>query len=171
MNKEKWFQVLELKVSESSQAQIARELGVSPTMLNQVLLNKYKGNIDTIKNRVEGRYLRHHVQCPVAGQISVDTCRDNQERPFSSTNPQRVRLYRACRGGCPHSQLKQSAVTQRIDVQSATDSRYNVEEQLAFCRRLAQGDQLHHIELLERELQKVANRLNSALWDNKWKGK
>lgn len=171
MNKEQWFQVLELKVRESSQAQIARELGVSSTMLNQVLRNRYKGNIDTIKNRVEGRYLRHQVHCPVAGQINVDSCRDNQVRPFSSTNPQRVRLYRACRGGCPHSQLQQTAVTQRIDVQSATDTRYNLEEQLAFCRRLAQGDLQHHIELLERELQKVANRLNTSLWDNKWKGK
>lgn len=171
MNKDEWFQVLESKVKNASQGKIAKELGVSTAMLNQVLHGKYKGNIDTIKNRVEGRYLRHHVQCPVAGEISVDTCRDNQVRPFSSTNPQRVRLYRACRGGCPHSQLQQTAVTQRIDVQSASDSRYNVEEQLAFCRRLAQGDPQHHIELLERELQKVANRLNASLWDNKWKGK
>jgi hypothetical protein len=171
MNKEEWFLALEAKVYASSQAQVARDLGVSTTMINMVLHNKYKGSLETIRNRVEGRYLKQTASCPVSGEISIDTCRDNQNRPFSSTNPLRVRLYRACRGGCPHSSLAQTAVTQRIDVQNAVDTRYKVEEQLAFCSRLAQGDSRLHIELLERELQKVANRLNSALWDNKWKDK
>lgn len=171
MSKEEWLLVLEAKVRSSSQAKIARELGVSPTMLNQVLHGKYKGLIANIRTRVEGKYLRRSVECPAAGCISVDTCQENQARPFSSTNPQRVRLYRACRGGCPNSNLEQTAVTQRLDVQPITDARYNLEEQLAFCARLANGDPALHIELLERELQKVANRLNTTLWDNKWKGK
>lgn len=45
------------------------------------------------------------VACPVAGELRMHHCLQNQRMPFAATNPQRVRLYRACRAGCPHSRL------------------------------------------------------------------
>lgn len=168
-DKPTWMTELEQRTALSSQRKVAEELGVSAAMVNQVLKGTYTGNLDTLRIKVEGAYMDQCVACPVLGRLPVHECEANQGRPFTASNPQRVQLYRACRAGCPHSSLASTAKTQRIDVQPAEDNRYALEQQLAYCERMANGDAVEHAELLARELRTVANRLNTLLWERKYK--
>ena len=169
MSKE-WMDVLRERAAETSQRKVAEELGVSAAMVNQVLKGSYTGNTDTLRTRVEGAYMDQCVTCPVLGRLPVHECEANQKRPFTASNPQRVRLYRACRAGCPHSRLSRTATTQRVEVQPAAEERYLVDQQLDYCERMAAGDNARQVELLRRELRQVAQRLNDLLWQRKFKG-
>lgn len=168
MSEPAWITELAQRVAQRSQRKVAEELGVSAAMVNQVLKGSYTGNLDTLRVKVEGAYMDQCVMCPVLGRLPVHECEANQKRPFTASNPQRVQLYRACRAGCPHSQLASTAKTQRIDVQPAQSKRYALDQQLAYCERMANGDTAKHIELLTGELRTVANRLNALLWEHKW---
>ena len=111
MNNETWVQVLTEKCEKTSQARVSARLKQndgfpSPTVINQVIKGKYPGRKDRLKALVEGVYMHRTVICPVSDEISTDTCEENQSRPFINTNPIRVRLFKACRNGCPHSRLE-----------------------------------------------------------------
>ena len=96
-----WLEVLEgACMKPSSQAEVARRLGVSATMVNLVLKGTYKGNLQRLETLVRGTLMNESVTCPVLGEISKRRCLDEQARPFAVTNPQRVAVWRACRGGC-----------------------------------------------------------------------
>lgn len=101
-----WLGVLRHQCEMTSQAAVARRLGVSPAMINQALKRCYKGNIERLRARVEGAYIGRVVQCPVLGEIATDTCVFHQERPFAATNPQRVMLFVTCRT-CPHNKQRE----------------------------------------------------------------
>ena len=58
------------------------------------------------------------VECPVLGEIPADRCLLEQRKPQAASSPQRLRLYRACRSGCPHSRIK-GAVTPRPKARDA----------------------------------------------------
>ncbi|MEX0732876.1 MAG: helix-turn-helix transcriptional regulator [Aquisalimonadaceae bacterium] len=98
-----WMETLRRACKEKSQARVAAILGVSSAMISQALKGKYPGSTTTLKQRVEGALMGYTVNCPVLGDIPANTCLDHQRAPFAATNSQRVRLYRACRNGCPHS--------------------------------------------------------------------
>lgn len=107
-----WIEVLRRECERSSQAKVANRLRQSdgfpsPTIINQVLHNKYPGRKDRLKDIVEGVFLHTTVHCPVLDEITADVCADHQSRPFANTNPTRVKLFQACRNGCPHSRLEQ----------------------------------------------------------------
>jgi hypothetical protein len=80
-------------------------LGVSAAVVNQVLKDKYPGDLAGVENRVRGAFMAKIVDCPVLGDLPSDQCQGWQRKPFAATNPLRVQMYRACRGGCPHSSL------------------------------------------------------------------
>jgi len=124
-----WLVELSQRCEKTSQRKVAEDLGVSATMINQVLKGKYPGNLDALKIKVEGLYLNRRVECPVLGEVPIHECKANQERPFSASNPVRVQVYRACRAGCPHSSLENTAKTQRITPVGVGDdsSRYPLE--------------------------------------------
>lgn len=166
-----WLEVLRDEINKpgKSQNKVAKELGFSSSMISQVLRGKYPGSIENLKLKVEGRYMNLTVSCPVKGEIPVDECREHQSRPFSSANRERVKLYRSCRSGCPHSSLPATAKSQRIDIKvTAGDEVYNLENQVAFLKRAAGGDSLKLNELLEKELTKLATRYNQLLWSKKY---
>ncbi len=98
-----WLEALKRECLRTSQNKTAKRLGVSSAMVSQVLNGVYKGNIDTLKGRVKGELMGQKVDCPVLGNISCMKCLKNRELPFAATNPQRVRLYKACRDNCQHS--------------------------------------------------------------------
>lgn len=100
-----WLAALRQVCADSSQAVVAKRLGVSSSMINQALKGVYKGDIKRLKSLVEGAYLHQTVRCPVVGDIGLDVCLHHQAEPFKPVNPLRVKLYRACRSGCPHSKL------------------------------------------------------------------
>jgi hypothetical protein len=161
-----WIEVLRQEVAARSQGRVAAELGVSKTMISQVLNDKYPADPADLRCKVEGRYMKRTVECPVLGTIPVHECEAHQKRPFGAGNEVRVRLYRACRAGCPHSKLEATAKTQRIKVQQADNGPqpYNADNQLGFCKRMAAGDSEKHIAMLERELTKLATQYNLLLW-------
>lgn len=102
-----WIVVLRSACRRETQAAVARRLGVSPTMVNQALKGVYRGDLEGLQSRVEGALMGQHVICPVLGQLPRNECMDHQARPFATTNPLRLRMYRACRAGCPHSRLRE----------------------------------------------------------------
>lgn len=105
-----WIDVLRQECDRvKSQAKVARQLGVSAAMVNQVLNGVYKASTDRIEALVRGELMHETVQCPVMGDVSKRKCADVQAQPFAATNPQRVALYRACRSGCPFSSLREEA--------------------------------------------------------------
>ncbi len=106
-----WIYVLQQACNDSSQNRIAVRLGVSSSMISQALRGKYPGDLSGLQKRVEGELMGSAVHCPVLGEISSRQCLDCQRMPFAATNAQRVRLYRACRSGCPNSQLNTAVIT------------------------------------------------------------
>lgn len=100
-----WIATLRAECKQTSQNKTATRLGLSPTTINQVLAGTYKGNLQRIEERVRGELMNKTVECPVLGEISARKCLDWQARPFAATNPTRVAVWKACRGGCKHSQI------------------------------------------------------------------
>lgn len=160
-----WLEALRAEVGRRTQAAVAAELGVSKAQISRVLGGTYPCEPVDLRIKVEGKYMCRTLQCPVLGEISVDKCRWHQGRPFASTNPQRVLLYRACRSGCPNSELETSFEDRRIHVQRAQTERisYDVAERIDQCRCQATGDNDLHIELLERELTCLATQYNQLM--------
>lgn len=161
-----WLDVLRQQVEARSQGRVADELGVSKTQISQVLNGKYPADPADLRRKVEGHYMKVTVECPVLGTIPVHECKAHQKAEFGAHNPLRVRLYRACRAGCPNSKLEATARTPLINVQQAdVGSRpYSADNQIAFCRRMAGSDNTKHIEMLAREVNRLATQYNLLLW-------
>lgn len=100
-----WISILAEACDQKSQSAVAQALRVSPTMVNQVLRNKYAGRLDRVEQRVRGELMRESVNCPVLGEITKRRCIDEQSRPYAATNQMRVELHRAC-PRCPNAQQK-----------------------------------------------------------------
>jgi hypothetical protein len=73
-------------------------------VVNQVLRNRYLGNMDGIEERVRGTFMNSSVDCPVFGELNVLKCREWRElaraKNPSLHNPTRVTMVRAC-PNCP----------------------------------------------------------------------
>lgn len=103
-----WIERLRRACEESSQAKVARDLRQrdgfpSSTVINQVVHGTYpseKGRA-RLRELVEGRYMGVTVECPIQGQIARDECAHWQQQPFTTANPERVSMFRACRT-CPN---------------------------------------------------------------------
>lgn len=112
MNSHDWLTELGLQCKKLSQKRVADRLRQadgypSATVINQVLNDKYPAPTNRLQALVEGVFLNRTVECPVQGEIPSDQCEEYQTRPFAATNPTRVRLYQACRHGCPNSRIKE----------------------------------------------------------------
>jgi hypothetical protein len=103
-----WIAVLRDACEQRGQKRVAAEVGYSPAVISRVLKGNYTGRADLVKERVESVLIGDRtVTCPVLGEIAWHECLDTQRLPFAATNAQRVRLYRACRSGCPNSRLEE----------------------------------------------------------------
>jgi hypothetical protein len=98
-----WIKALAAACDRATQGAVARELEMSPAVVNQVLGRSYNGRMDRVEGKVRGKYMQATVDCPVLGVISTHDCLGHQERgrSFHATNPLRVALYRACKT-CPN---------------------------------------------------------------------
>jgi len=94
--------LIELK-QHSTQADIARRIGVSEGTISNALKGRYIGNVDALAERIRGELLNQTVACPILGEITSRMCQDERKKPFHTANPLRVQLYRACKT-CPHNQ-------------------------------------------------------------------
>jgi hypothetical protein len=97
-----WISELAKACDESSQAAIARRIGKSASLVNQVLRNRYTGDLEAVRRSVERVLDINEVLCPILGAIKGDTCLTNQRKSYSPNNHQAVALFRACRR-CPHN--------------------------------------------------------------------
>lgn len=103
-----WVLVLAEECDATSQLKAAGRIGYSTSAVCNVLKRKYGtengfgGDLQAVEQAVRGALLDATVICPVAGELPAHVCLDYQRQPFRSTNAQRVKLYRACRSGCPN---------------------------------------------------------------------
>ena len=98
-----WLSTLRDAVAARGQKAVARSLGYAPSVVSQVLSGSYKGDAKAVRKAVEGALMGATVMCPVLGEIPAQRCGQIQRQTFAATTPERVRLYRACRGGCPNA--------------------------------------------------------------------
>ncbi|MGA0569619.1 hypothetical protein ACO2Q9_02740 [Variovorax sp. VNK109] len=84
-----------------TQTRAAEELGVSAAVVNNLLKDRYLGNVATMADRIRGQFMAETVRCPVLGELSKRDCLDNQQRPLVFTNALRSRLFQACKT-CPN---------------------------------------------------------------------
>ena len=95
-----WLDLLRQKVTEQGRRKVEAELGISKTTLSQVLNNKYGASLSGIAAKVTETYSTERVECPVLGSITLQRCATEQVKPFAATNPQRIKLWKACQH-CP----------------------------------------------------------------------
>lgn len=80
----------------------AQRIGMSGSVVNETLRNKYKGRLDRVEERVRGALMGKTVDCPVLGaDLPRNRCLELQARKFAATNPDRVLLHRTC-PTCPN---------------------------------------------------------------------
>lgn len=97
-----WVRTLAEECDKTSQAQVARRLGNSTSVVSRVLAKSYPGDRKKIEAKVRGHYLAEEVHCPVLETIPRQRCIAEQEMGLSFQNPLRRRVYDACRSGCKH---------------------------------------------------------------------
>ena len=97
-----WITGLARACDAESQAAIARKIGRSASLVNQLLKNRYPGDLTDVKSRVQSALNDDGVNCPVMGKIEGSLCIKTQCKPFNPSNHVSVRLFRACRN-CPNN--------------------------------------------------------------------
>lgn len=100
-----WVATLAHECDASSQKDTAARCGYSTAVINQVLGNRYAGDLTAVEMAVKGALMHEEIICPVMGEMPLHTCLENQRRKFSPTNSTRARLWRACRTACSHSRV------------------------------------------------------------------
>lgn len=96
-----WLDLLQARVKGSSQAAVARELGLSRSAISQVLSGTYPACTTAIARKVLATY--GEVACPHLGQaIPATACLDFQTRPMSTSNHHALNHWAACQA-CPHN--------------------------------------------------------------------
>lgn len=103
MSREQALELLrQQKEAGKSQTRIADEVGVSPAAISLLLKGTYPGDIEAMCERIISAYSSDEVYChALAERITVRDCAEWCRKPFAATNPQRVRMFRACRE-CPN---------------------------------------------------------------------
>ena len=97
-----WVQCLAEECQASSQVKVSKRLNRSSALVNQVLKNKYKGDLKAVEDCVRGVFMDGTITCPALGLIPTNECQDwrKKSRKFAGVNTLRVRMFRAC-SSCP----------------------------------------------------------------------
>lgn len=99
-----WVAALAARADALGLRGAAKVLGRSRSYVSCLISNSYAGDMGRAEELVRGALLGATVECPgVGGQpMKRNTCLEWQAKPFAPTSSQRMKMYRACRGGCPH---------------------------------------------------------------------
>lgn len=101
-----WIIALAEACNATTQSAVGKRIGYSGSTVSQVLSDTYRnGDMVRIESVVRGALMAETVHCPILQDIGRDICLGWQKRPFSTANSNAVRMYQACRNGCPHSRL------------------------------------------------------------------
>ncbi|MEO0496293.1 MAG: transcriptional regulator [Pseudomonadota bacterium] len=98
-----WVLALAEACNDSSQIKAAKRVQVGSSTVSQVLSATYPGDLKAMKQRVVDALMQPIVVCPVLGEISREKCTQWQSLPWGASDSMRVRVYQACRAGCPHA--------------------------------------------------------------------
>lgn len=101
-----WVLVLAEVSDARGREKAAEAIGYSGSLVSSVINNGYQGDLVKVEGKVSGAFMNATVDCPRKGEMARDVCLDWQAKPKASTSPDRTRMYRACRSGCPHSRIK-----------------------------------------------------------------
>jgi DNA-binding transcriptional regulator YdaS (Cro superfamily) len=93
-----WLAVLRAQVQRTSQTRMALKLGVSTSVVSQVLSGTYKANTLRLERRVRGVLMGEGVECPVLWDLPMQACQDLQERRGSLSNEHQQQAWFCCRG-------------------------------------------------------------------------
>ncbi|WP_368166046.1 transcriptional regulator [Aeromonas sp. R9-1] len=174
-----WLDVLRQAVKSSSLAVMAKRLGISRTTISQVCNQKYPGDLARIQRLVESVLMAREVECPILGSIPLHQCRAHQQRKSSEvgSRPDAIKLWRACRSGCPNSELGEEKSLRRpmrlpvtVIEPDPEPPRYDSEAVISRMRRQSKSDsdnlstQMRILNtLLEEELRTLAIKYNRLL--------
>lgn len=100
-----WVRALAKACDETSNRVAAEAIGRSASVISQVLRRSYPGSMEEVERRVRGAFMDLTVDCPIEGEISTAACARFQDMPRPNGDARLVRIFRACRSGCPHSRL------------------------------------------------------------------
>lgn len=97
-----WVGVLAQECDLSSQGQVAKRIGRSPSVVSNVLRAIYPGNMEAVEDIVRGTLMNEEIDCLGLGRINKRNCRNwrNRSRHFANVNSLYVTMYRAC-NRCP----------------------------------------------------------------------
>jgi len=91
-----WINDLAKECDNSNQVTVARKLGRSASLINQLLKRKYPGDLNDIQKRFESAFQPDLRSCPILGQITGEACLVNQGKKYDSSNHVAVSLFKAC---------------------------------------------------------------------------
>ncbi|GGI81972.1 transcriptional regulator [Shewanella hanedai] len=162
-----WVAILAEQASAHGQEGVAKKLGISKAVVSLLINQKYLGDLERMKRLVEGAYMHRMVECPIVGLIPMHLC-DRHQSNKSTSNPVRLRLYRACRSGCEHSSLKVKTQFKRIQVTQLDTAikQYRAEGTYSRLERQSVSDNGGYkqlCELLRQELIALGHRYNRLL--------
>lgn len=101
-----WVEELASLADQTNLKGAGDRIGYSYGAISAVFSKTYKGDLNAIEDAVRGALMGLNVNCPAQGEIGRDQCLRWQRKPRITSDPTSVRVYRACRSGCPHSRLK-----------------------------------------------------------------
>ncbi len=94
-NPPRFIQLLNAEASATDNTAAAKRIGISRTAVSLLLCNRYPSpSFEKVEAKVMAALDKVH--CPVLGALENSECQKQRNTPFSSANPQRVNLYRAC---------------------------------------------------------------------------
>lgn len=105
-----WLGLLRAEVRKGrSISEVAREIGMQRTMLSMLLSGSYPARLDKLARRFGSRITQAYgagVLCPYQRRaIPPATCLSHAEAPMSTSNPDKLRQWVACRA-CPLNPVK-----------------------------------------------------------------
>jgi hypothetical protein len=104
-----WVEALALEANRTTSAKAAQRIGYCGAVVSTVFANTYPGDMSRVEAKVRGALMSAVVACPVVGEIGLDRCLDEQKMGSTGASSIRAKLYRACRGGCPHSRINKES--------------------------------------------------------------
>ena len=103
-----WVTRLAEECDLTSQAATARRISCSASYVSTLLNNRFKGNLNAIETAVKKAFSAETVYCHgLEEEITGSGCLNWQKKAkhLRATSPHRVRMWKSCRVGCPHSQV------------------------------------------------------------------
>ena len=107
MHLPEFIRALAQRCNEIGQRRVAQAIKYSASVVNQVLRNKYQGDMKKIESAIRGGLLAIKVKCPGVhhAEIPLHDCLSYQKMKLSTASPMRSRIHSACRNGCPNSKI------------------------------------------------------------------